>query len=165
MAEASVEDLLARIEALEQRAAQQDVLIDRLRAQLDAPPRLPFRIVDEQGNSVLEVVRSKAGMRLRLLDGGRFLITLASVASGGSVVVHDSEGREVVGLAAGHHGGTVGVNDSVGKLAAWINVTESGAHVVTRDHQGRVTGQMPDAREASPENAQAQEPDSEHSIE
>jgi hypothetical protein len=92
---------------------------------------------------VVEITRTDAGVRLRLVDDGHFLVTLGGIRSGGSLAVHSESGGEAVALAAGRHGGNLGVSSSQGELVAWINVSETGAHIVTRDRDGNITSRQP----------------------
>jgi len=136
--------LLERLASLEQQIERQQRRCEALAARLEGVLRTPFRVLDEHGSVVLEVVRNEAGVRLRLLDGeGRFLVTFTDIASGGSIAVHNRKGAEVVGLAAGHHGGNIGISTHTGQLAGWLNVTETGGHIVTRDLEGHITSRHP----------------------
>jgi hypothetical protein len=144
MPEPTASELMARLDALERQLDEQTRRCQALQEQVEGLLRVPFRVLGREGRVVLEVTDTEAGVRLRLREGdGRFLVTLGSIRSGGSLAIHGAESSEVVGLAAGPHGGTIGVNANAGTLLGWLNVTESGGHLVLRSPEGETTTLLP----------------------
>lgn len=128
-----MEELVRRLEALEQRCDRQEAELRRLAGQQGSPVQAPFRVVDDEGRVLMEVGQSQAGVRLRLFDAsGAFLISLQGTAHGGDLVIHGADGRVAAALGAGTRGGILGIHDHQGNLVAWLNATETGGHVVAR---------------------------------
>lgn len=120
------EDLLERLERLERELSE-------LKEAQAAMLRLPFCIRDEEGHPILQIARTEAGVRLRLLEtDGRFLVTLQGIATGGDLAIHGVGGTVMASLAGGPRGGALGLYDTDGSLRAWANVTESGGHMIAR---------------------------------
>jgi tetratricopeptide (TPR) repeat protein len=151
----NVEELLARIEALEQEVAT-------LRAAPGARVTAPFQVLDDEGKVVFDVSVGPEGPRLGLLsaggtpigslragpDGGarlwlrrdgaeRSCLGLFVDEAGGYVAVYDQEGHQVasLGCAEGSDGLTVWQKNQ--EPAVRVTQSRDGGQLRVCDHAGR----------------------------
>jgi hypothetical protein len=128
--------LAQQVEQLAARLAEVEEELAALKARGTGDFAPPFRVVDEAGRVLLDVVTDGENTQFRLWGvTGRPALAINAAAEGTILAIFDSHGQSVATLSTGEMGGLIGLYSSAGMPGMALSVTSDGGTATLFDRE------------------------------